>query len=81
MTTKQDIHRWLERGQKQNATHVIVVCDTFDHDDYPVFVSSSEDVREKERKYKNVRLQRVMEIYNLSIDLNKQLDERRAWNY
>ncbi len=63
------------------ATHVIVVCDTFDHSDYPVFVSSSEDVREKERKYKNIRLQRVMEIYNLSMSLDDQLNEYRAWNY
>jgi hypothetical protein len=35
--TKQDIIGWLDRGKAQGATHVIVVCDTFDWDDYPVF--------------------------------------------
>lgn len=83
MATKQDIRGWLERGLEKNATHVICVVDTFplDWEDYPVYVSPDDDVRKKEIKFKEASMQRVMEIYNLSMDLEEQLNEHRAWNY
>lgn len=81
MTTRQDIRGWLEEGQEQGATHVIVVVDNFDWEDYPVYVSPDDDVRKKEIKFKEASMQRVMEIYNLSMDLEEQLNEHRAWNY
>jgi hypothetical protein len=46
-TSKEDIKVWIKRGQDQKATHMIVVCDTFDWEDYPVYVSASENVQEK----------------------------------
>ena len=42
--TLQGIREWLERAEPEH-THMIVMCDTFDHDDYPVFVESDEDVK------------------------------------
>ena len=39
-TTRNEIRGWLKRGQRQKATHVIVVCDTFDHEDYPVYIEA-----------------------------------------
>ena len=81
MTTKQDIREWLEEGQEQGATHVIVMCDTFEWSDYPVFVSPNEKVRKVEKKKKKGNMQKVMEVYNLSMDLNEQLNEFRAKNY
>ncbi len=80
MTTKQDIREWLEEGQEQGATHVIVMCDTFDWSDYPVFVSPDEKVREVEEE-KRGSMQTVIEVYNLSMDLDEQLNEFRAKNY
>lgn len=84
MTTRNDIARWLSDGKEMKATHVIVVCDTFDHGDYPVYVQADEDVREKAREYgypgqKN--MQRVMEVYSLSKDLEFQLNEHRAFHF
>jgi|ERR1039458_6306432 hypothetical protein len=38
MTTKEDLRRWFNEGVELKATHMIVVCDTFDHEDYPVYV-------------------------------------------
>lgn len=46
----QDIKGWIARAQAGGATHMIVVCDTYDHDDFPVFVSADEDVREVEAR-------------------------------
>ncbi len=80
-TTKEDIKQWLERGKSQKATHVIIACDTFDHGDYPVYVMPSEDVHERAKAYNRVNMQRIMEVYNLSMDIESQLNEGRAVNY
>jgi hypothetical protein len=76
-----DIREWFEEGLSKGASHMIVVCDTFDHEDYPVFVKPEEDVHEKERAYSGRNMQRVMEVYNLRADMDDQLRQRRAFNY
>jgi len=38
MTTKENIQQWFEEGLELGASHLLVVCDTFDHEDYPVYV-------------------------------------------
>ncbi len=78
--TKDKIREWVERGVKTGATHVIVVCDTWDYEDYPVYVESSQSVQEKLSYYQNASMQRVMEVYNLSMDIKAQLNEHRAWH-
>ena len=80
-TTRDDIRSWLQRAKSEGATHVIVVCDTYDHEDYPVEVKPGEDVRKKFDEYNGKNMQRVMEVYNLSLDIDKQLLEHRAFNF
>jgi hypothetical protein len=77
---KQDISDWFDAGVRQKSTHLIVVCDTFDYEDYPVYVAPSEDVRLKVIEHTG-NMQKVMEVYNLSMPKQAQLDERRAFNY
>jgi hypothetical protein len=72
-TQRENIVVWLERGKVQGATHLIVVCDTFDHEDYPVFVSPDENVREIAKKYDGVNMQRIMEVYSINKDWETQL--------
>ncbi len=79
--TRQDIRSWFDRGVKSKATHLIVVCDTFDHEDYPVFVQENENVHEKAKEFNGKNMQRIMEVYNLSMDRDAQMDEHRAFNY
>ena len=74
--TREDIARWFIEGQSQGATHIIVVCDTFDWEDFPVYVLPQENVREKADKQG-----RVMEVYSLSKSLEMQLNEYRAFHY
>jgi len=82
MTTKEDIRGWLKRAKKEKATHMLVVCDSFDYEDYPVFVMKGEDVHEViKEKCRSDNMQRLMEVYNLSKDLEKQLNEQRSFNY
>jgi hypothetical protein len=55
---------------------MLVICDTFDHDDYPVYVSSVEEARKKAENPGS--MQRLMEVYNLSMDREEQLNQHRA---
>jgi len=80
-TTENDIRRWLERGKEENATHLIVVCDTFDYDDYPVYVSQDENVKDKMMDYDGKSMQKVMEVYKISMDWDSQLGQFRSFNY
>ncbi|KKS16142.1 MAG: hypothetical protein UU71_C0007G0022 [Parcubacteria group bacterium GW2011_GWB1_41_6] len=80
-TTRHDIAVWLQRGKDQNATHMIVVCDTFNWEDYPVYVLPGEDPREKETRYDGKDMQKIMEVYSFSLDLDMQLNEHRASHY
>lgn len=79
--TKQEISEWFDRGVAEDKTHMIVVCDTFDYDDYPVYVSPDEDARKTYDENNNKNMKRVIEVYNLSMDKAVQMDSRRAFNF
>ena len=87
-TTKEDIQRWLEHGKTVGATHMLVVCDTYDYEDYPVYIYPLEkksehnetDVNKAVRIY-NVNMQKVMEVYSFALPLEPQLNEHRAMHF
>ena len=74
-TSRYEIKQWIEEGIEQGATHVIIMCDTFDYEDYPVYVMPGENPREKARRGE---MQIIMECYNLSMDIDEQMKEHRA---
>jgi hypothetical protein len=80
-TTREDIIDWLHQGREKKATHVLVVCDTFDWTDYPVFVMSGEDARKRAEENNGPNMTKLMEVYKLSDDWQTQLDQRRCFNY
>ena len=63
-----------------HTTHVIIVCDTFDNEDYPVYVKDHEDVYEVRDEFDGVNMQKIMEIYNRNLTLEEQMAERRAYH-
>jgi hypothetical protein len=67
-----DIAGWWDRGKEQKAAYMIVVCDTFDHDDYPVYVASGEDFWKKHAEHDGQNMQRIMEVYDFSIPWSQQ---------
>lgn len=80
--TTKEIREWLECGKAQGATHMLVVCDTFDWSDYPVFVMPGENVREIAKKNGGPNMTRLMEVYNLALPFDEQLTPfRRVFNY
>lgn len=75
MTTKLEIEAWFNEGVRQGATHMIVVCDTFDHEDYPIYTTGAKHTREQYAAHNGVNMQRVMEVYDLSAGKAAQLAE------
>lgn len=75
--TKDDIIEWFQEGIKNNFKYMIVACDTFDWDDYPIYCK---DEQEFEREYQNVNfvnMQKPMETYDLTLDMISQVNTRR----
>jgi hypothetical protein len=79
--SKNMIQRWFEEGVKQGASHMIVVTDTWDWEDYPVYVRPPAKPQNVVKKRENQAHQKVTEVYNLKMDMAKQLAEHRAFNY
>lgn len=79
--TQVDIRQWFAEGKREGATHMIVVCDSFSYEDYPVFVKPGQDARTVAAEYDGKNMQRIMEVYNLALDLEQQLSEFRVFNY
>ena len=81
-TSRRDIERWLKAAQKRKtATHVIVICDTWDFSDKPILILKRDDVREAYDHYHQKNGYRVMEVYNLALPIAGQLDEHRAMHF
>ena len=78
-TTRQDIQDWIDRGLSEGASHLVVVCDTFDYEDYPVFCTTVEEA--KKRYNEPGSMQKVMEVYKLSGDIEEQLDRKRCFEF
>ena len=90
--TVEDLSEWFDEGKKRGATHVVIMCDTFNYDDYPVYVMPGTDVRElvhgkvgPDGKYIPGRdgqnMQSLMEVYAMHLDKEMQFKERRSRHY
>jgi gamma-glutamylcyclotransferase (GGCT)/AIG2-like uncharacterized protein YtfP len=79
--TREDINGWLKRAKELNSTHLIIALDTYDFDNYPVYVTSDKNVQEEYNKIIESSMQRVDEVYNMSLSIEDQLKERRAMNF
>ena len=77
MTTKEDISVWFDRGLEQKSKYMLVMCDTWDYSDYPVFC----DAQECLGRYNHPgEFTRVMEVYALDQDKEEQLNRKRCFN-
>ena len=78
--TKPDIERWLQTAKENEATHLIVAVDTYDHDNYPVYVTADEDIKKEVERVESGSMQGIDEVYNMSMDIDEQLNEYRAYH-
>lgn len=78
--TRIDISSWFDQGVRMGAAHMIVVCDTFDYEDYPVFVMPTDDFWAEHDRNNGPNMTKIMEVYDLALDKQAQLAERRAFH-
>jgi hypothetical protein len=92
VATKQDIREWLEEKitpdyhdhPNRPITHLLVCCDLFDFEDYPIYVSDEENVvdilDEIRHTNDNAIGSKVMEVYSYKLDIDQQLAQYKTWN-
>ena len=83
--TKEELALWFDEGVRQGASHMVVVCDTFDHSDYPVYVPArpavGQAVADVVAQYATAPMSRVLEVYDLHLDRDEQLAEERSMHH
>lgn len=72
--TREAISAWIKEGRALGMQYLIVACDTFDYEDYPIFCKDAQECEKKYKEHDGLNMQRVMEVYNLT----KQIDENRT---
>jgi len=77
--SREDISRWFDEGVAKNATHMIVVCDTYDWEDYPVYVSSNPEAAWHQNNGPNMT--RAMECYALWKSKDEQMRQHRVRDF
>jgi hypothetical protein len=76
MTTKDEISAWFDRGVAQGKSYMLVICDTFDHSDYPSYFDTEDHARRTANS--PGEMQRLMEAYDLKADKAEQIARQRA---
>ena len=78
--TYDDVSAWFDDGLAKGANHMLVVCDTFDHDNYPVYILDGQGVHERIAQLETQPLLRIDEVYSYSAKYTKleQMIETRA---
>ena len=74
-----DINRWFDNGVTYHRDFMIVMCDTYEYDNYPVYCSADEFDEVYEKK-KSKPMQSVQEVYDLSLSKDAQLAQARTRN-
>ncbi len=77
--TYEDISVWFNVGKSKGARHMVIMCDTFSYDDYPVYTETDEECLRVCGK-SGTNMQRVMEVYDLSMEKKEQMDQHRVMN-
>jgi len=79
MTTKSEISGWFDQALNTSADYLIVVCDTYDWIDYPIYCSAK-NYLQAYKAHDGKNMQKIMEVYDLSMDRDSQLLEHRAFH-
>jgi hypothetical protein len=80
MTTTKELRKWYDLGVAKNAAYMAIWTDTFDYTDFPVYYKTKEEAQAEINK-DGENMQKVMEVYDLHGDKEKQLEGgTRTWD-
>ena len=78
----EEIRRWFTNGVAQGHQYMVIVFDSWDYlenPDTPHYADDKEKTQALVEKFNNDASRKVMEVYDLTADMEEQLAERRAW--
>ena len=81
MTTKIELRAQFEYGKRCGANYLIMVCDQFEWEEYPVYVDSEENIFDCISYYRHSPMQQIMGIYDLNQDRDEQLNAPRNFRH
>lgn len=79
---KEEIRKWFYEGVKKGHRYMLVVYDQMedpDESDSPYYADSDEDAVDTYLAVSSDMFCKVMEVYDLTADMEEQLAEKRAW--
>lgn len=78
-TSVEEIKSWFDRGVGTSDSHMIVMMDSYDYSDYPVYTPQGSDPK----LFIPTNGDRVMECYSFAVPWEVQAAERRAnhWEF
>lgn len=80
--SKEEIKEIVLRGNKEKYSHVIICCDHWDYTYFGKYIEYDKDIKEivHDIEIKKENMITIEEIYNYNIDINDQLNEKRAYH-
>lgn len=83
--TRQDLESWLSIAKQQGARWMLVGLDRFDHENYPIYMTSAADLWDKVDHIGDNGIggmgDAIEECYDLELDIASQMAERRARHF
>ena len=79
---KDDIREWFCKGVENGRSYMLIVYDRMeppDEMDSPYYADSLDDAFDTYDAVSSDEFCTVMEVYDLSADMEEQLAEKRAW--
>jgi hypothetical protein len=80
-TTVTMLNEWFDRGVKDKQRWMVIICDTFDYDDFPCYFKDDE-IEKCLMKISNAQsgknMQQLMEVYDLDMPKDKQFGGPRG---
>lgn len=67
------IAAWFAEGVEQGCSHMIVACDEFDWEDYPIFVKEPSQFYAEYDRVNGKNMQRIIEVYDLRMPWSAQV--------
>jgi len=80
-TTQNEIRKWFDTGVSNQAKWMIIVCDTFNYEDYAVYADTVKEFDSKYNDFNGRDYSRIMEVYDLSKPREPQVTKARSWEY
>jgi hypothetical protein len=78
MTSNNELRNWFGRGAHRKAAYMLV-CDTMNAGQFPVYVDHSSAIRAVVNRYKETPMTSVVEVYDLQAPMEEQIQEPVTW--